>query len=490
MKKVFLTFMAVSISLILTTAAMAGDNYVTSAIAYPTGNAASSSLLLEKMYPKKARVGQEYGYKIKATNLTDFTLEAVEVTEVIPSGFSVAEASPKYDNRSGDTYTWQIGNLGPRKSVVIEVTGKATSGQAVPCCTAADYVVPALCHKTILENPSLSVQVQSPDSKLVCENIPLTFVVKNTGDSYLENVNVESALPYGVRSESGKGMLLLKVGDLPVGESRTVGALVKPENVGAFKFVAQAQSDDVEATALGSQTQVVQPKLDVRVTSNKREQFIGRDVIYTYEVKNPSEVAAKDAVLKARLPKNTSFQSASDGGRVSGDMVQWSLGTIDAYGSERVQVTVKAKSFGEAETTAVAKAVCCQSASDAASVTFVGIPALLLEVVDVVDPIEIGDTQTYQIRVTNQGTAIANNVQIKAMLEGMSYLSDSGETRSTNTSGGQITFAPVTRLEPKEAVSWAIKVSGDRAGDLRFRVSLTSDELTRPVEEAESTYVY
>ena len=41
-----------------------------------------------------------------------------------------------------------------------------------------------------------------------------------------------------------------------------------------------------------------------------------------------------------------------------------------------------------------------------------GIAALLFEVADQVDPIEIGGTTTYQIRVENQGTKEASNVQI------------------------------------------------------------------------------
>ena len=43
-----------------------------------------------------------------------------------------------------------------------------------------------------------------------------------------------------------------------------------------------------------------------------------------------------------------------------------------------------------------------------------GVAALLIELVDDPDPLQVGETTTYTIRVTNQGTADDNNVVIVA----------------------------------------------------------------------------
>ena len=51
-------------------------------------------------------------------------------------------------------------------------------------------------------------------------------------------------------------------------------------------------------------------------------------------------------------------------------------------------------------------------------------------------------------------------------------------------------MAVSTTLAPKESVTDKITVQGVRAGDSRVKVSLTSDGLTSPVTEEESTHVY
>jgi hypothetical protein len=71
----------------------------------------------------------------------------------------------------------------------------------------------------------------------------------------------------------------------------------------------------------------------------------------------------------------------------------------------------------------------------------------------------------------------------------MAYMSSSGGTEGT-IQGQTITFAPLTRLEPKTKASWWIVVKAAEAGDVRFSVTMTTDELTRPVEETEATHFY
>lgn len=58
-----------------------------------------------------------------------------------------------------------------------------------------------------------------------------------------------------------------------------------------------------------------------------------------------------------------------------------------------------------------AKAYCAEA--DAETTTeVVGIPAILLEVVDNDDPIEVGANETYDIIVINQGSAEGTNIAI------------------------------------------------------------------------------
>jgi hypothetical protein len=57
-------------------------------------------------------------------------------------------------------------------------------------------------------------------------------------------------------------------------------------------------------------------------------------------------------------------------------------------------------------------------------------------------------------------------------------------------SGQQVSFAPLPELAPKDQATFRIMVEGAAAGDHRFRVQMTSDDVSTPVIKEESTNVY
>ena len=119
-----------------------------------------------------------------------------------------------------------------------------------------------------------------------------------------------------------------------------------------------------------------------------------------------------------------------------------------------------------------------------------GIAAVLLEVVDISDPIEVGGQETYVITATNQGSALDHNVQITCVLEdAQEYVSSDGPTRAT-VEGRTIRFAPLGTLPAKQKATWRVVVKALRAGDIRFSVTMNTQELGRPVEETEATRQY
>ena len=119
-----------------------------------------------------------------------------------------------------------------------------------------------------------------------------------------------------------------------------------------------------------------------------------------------------------------------------------------------------------------------------------GIAAILLEVIDVTDPIEIGDNETYEIAVTNQGSDYSTNIRITCTLEDtMQYVSSSGPTKGT-LDAKTVTFDPLASLAPKAKTTWKVVVKALSAGDVRFKVEMIEDCLKRPVEETEATNFY
>jgi uncharacterized repeat protein (TIGR01451 family) len=119
-----------------------------------------------------------------------------------------------------------------------------------------------------------------------------------------------------------------------------------------------------------------------------------------------------------------------------------------------------------------------------------GIAAILFEVVDVDDPIEVGGQTTYEIRVLNQGSKAATNVRVAAVLPPeMRPVAAEGPVRHA-IDGNRVLFEGLPRLAPKADTTYRVRVEGLEPGDLRINVQIVTDELTTPVTKEESTRVY
>jgi uncharacterized repeat protein (TIGR01451 family) len=216
---------------------------------------------------------------------------------------------------------------------------------------------------------------------------------------------------------------------------------------------------------------------------------VGRPINYEVTVTNTGDSPANNTVLTDRLPAGATLVSASDNPQQGGGTLTWQLGTMAPGASKTVNVTVTSSVTGRLTNTATATATCAE-ATDAVETEVRGIPAILLEVVDIEDPIEIGTNVQYVITVTNQGSAVGTNIQIIADLPAeQEYVASDGPTQA-QISGRTVTFAPLPSLAPKARATFRVTSKGISAADTRFKVVMTSDQINSPVQETESTNVY
>jgi len=190
------------------------------------------------------------------------------------------------------------------------------------------------------------------------------------------------------------------------------------------------------------------------------------------------------------LPAGAKFVSATGGGQMTAGKVTWKLGTLAAGSSKKLSVTVMPEKSGTYTDVATATATCAEGVRASAQTVIAGIPAVLLEVIDIEDPIEIGSNTTYVIVATNQGSSDGTNISIVCTLEeNAQYVSSSGATTG-RAQANQVVFQPLTRLAPKAKATWRVVVKAVKPGDVRFKVTMNTDQITRPVEETEATHLY
>jgi uncharacterized repeat protein (TIGR01451 family) len=114
----------------------------------------------------------------------------------------------------------------------------------------------------------------------------------------------------------------------------------------------------------------------------------------------------------------------------------------------------------------------------------------LLEVIDTVDPVEVGSDTTFVVSATNQGSSPDTNLKVVATLPpSMQFVSGSGSTQVVAV-GQTVTMSAVASLAPGAKAEWRIVVKAKSAQDARSRWEMTSDQFKVPVIETESSNLY
>ena len=465
-----------------------GGKFTKGSIGYPSGLRDGSGLLLEKTVPAEVQAGVPFSYTIKVSNLAPCEVRDVTVVDRVTSNFKSSSAEPAPASVNDGLATWTMATLGAGESVTIKVNGSSAEEGTVLTCASASYV-PVLCEGIKVVKANIQLVKTLPAAVSVCDPIPATFTVKNTGSSALTMVKITDPLPAGLKTADGQSSLTFDAGTLAPGESKEFKAGLMATGTGKYDNTATvncAQNVKAESKA----TVVVTAPMLAITCEAPAERFAGRPVDVCFTVANKGDRAAGATVVEVPLPAGTTFSSATAGGTVTAGKIVWNLGSIAHGASSKVCATVVLATPGSVTATATAKTACSKDATTACTTKVVGIPAILLEVVDIEDPIEVGKNETYVVDVTNQGTAADSNIRLTFKLEdSQDYISGTGPTAVT-ANGRTITTAPLPTLAPKAKATYRITVKANKAGDIRFTTSLLSDQLTRPVEETESTNQY
>lgn len=464
------------------------DGETMARMAFPTGEVRTSAILLHQVMPGEVVRGSEFDFAYHVTNLTSNELQNVIVTLNSKSNLEITSSEPQSSQSAGDM-VWALGSFAPKETKIIRMTGKANQvGQASDCITVSYNNF--LCASLNVVEPALALTKTATARTMKCDEIVFRFTVQNTGSGAASNVVISDTLPEGLTMANGSRNVSIPVGTLASGESKTYEVKANASRTGTFNNSATATADGgLTAEAGPTNTVVVAPELTI--ASNCSEtQFLGRNMTFGYTIQNVGNGEAAATVASATIPAGTTLVRNSDGGRVSGNRVTWDYGTLPVNAKRDFSITVKASDAGEYTSSATANAECTDAVADTCTSGVKGIPAVLLEVVDITDPVEVGGQTTYVITVTNQGSAEDTNVRIVATLPGeQGYVGSTGTTAAT-VSGQKITFSPVPTLAVGGEASWRITVKANAGGDVRFRLEMTSDNLTSPVIETEATNLY
>jgi uncharacterized repeat protein (TIGR01451 family) len=456
-------------------------------LALPTGSRATSALVVHQVMPVEVDRNKPYIYKYYVTNISDAELQNVELTASSFRNLVVAKSDPAAEKPGGDTLTWMLGDLAECETRVITVTASSPEVGTASACLAATYAN-RLCAMTRVVEPGLEIVKAAPAEALICDEVEMVLTVTNPGTGVARNVKVRDALAEGLTA-AGKASAEGEAGDLSPGESKRMAFKVKASKTGKYTNQATVEAaGGLSAKSNSTVTVFRQPILQI-ACSAPEQRFIDRSATFNLEVKNVGDAPSASTVVKASVTGGE-VSNLTKGGTASRGEVTWSLGALPPGASQTLSFDAKTTQAGMIQASASASGVCAASVRAACETRVIGIPAILLEVVDIEDPVEVGKTTTYVITVTNQGTAPGTNIKVACDIPELSaYVSSTGASPAS-AAGNRVTLGTIPSLPPKQKVEWRLIVTAKAEGDARLRVEMSSDQFAEPVRETESTNHY
>jgi len=158
-------------------------------------------------------------------------------------------------------------------------------------------------------------------------------------------------------------------------------------------------------------------------------------------------------------------------------------------GTKQLCADLKTRRAGTLNFSATASSEAVTPVNSACATEVTGLPAILLEKSDNPDPVAVGDTTTYTVKVTNQGSADDANVAISIVVDS-ELMPVSSEQPGAMITGQTVTFPVVPALGAKQAVTYTVLAKGVTAGNAHTKFIVGSQMLTSPLTAVESTTVY
>jgi uncharacterized repeat protein (TIGR01451 family) len=447
---------------------------------------------LNKTAPASVVVGQEIPYTVTVTNTGKVETKALTVQDPIPDSLLFVRADPQ-PVVDGNRLVWTLGELQAGQSRTMQVIFKTTRPGTITNTASV------ITDEGLKDQKSVTTEVTTPGLKVVktgpatgVTGVPITYdiTVSNPGGGPAANVVLEDSFDAGLEHETKANPVKLTVGTLGPHESRTIKLTLTPRQPGNLVNRVVATADGGLADHSEHAVVVQEARLGVQVTGPAAS-YVGRPSTWTIKVTNPGETALGDVAVRGLVPAELSFTSATDGGRLDNGQVVWALGTLQPKETRTVQVATKSvKMSPQVLVVASATASPGLEAQDKAALEIRGVPAYRLELVDLDDPVEVGNKTTYKIDVTNQGSLPGHQVQITCILPPEMEYVDSQGPGKPQVNGRTVTFPAVEALKPEETATYTVEVRALKAGDARFKVELRSTHLGGPVTKEESTTIY
>ncbi|HUY31892.1 MAG TPA: hypothetical protein VMV69_03865 [Pirellulales bacterium] len=472
-----------------TPAAAAGDEGTGKPGGRHLEGAQTPTLSLEKSGPDEIQVGKPATFSIHVRNTGNVPAQGVEIRDEVPQGTRLLSTRPQASPAKQGQVVWSLGTIKPGDEAKVELDVLPLTEGEIGSVATVHFAAEASL-RTRCTRPQLALEVHAPREVLLGEKVTLSIRISNPGTGAATGVVLAETIPEQLAHPAGPE-LEYEIGDLAPDESREIELTMTTTRAGAVLNQLKAKGDGQLLAEGEAAFDVVAPQLKVAMQGPKRR-YLERQATYTVSISNPGTAVAKAVELVTHLPKGLKFVGANNSGEYDPqtNSVRWMLDELPPNEIGEVQLTTMPIEAGEQTVRVEGLAQSGLKDEQEEVISIEGVAAILFEVVDVADPVEVGGETTYDVRVVNQGSKTATNVQMLVSFPPeLKPTGAEGPTRH-EISGQDVQFQPLAKLAPKAETTYHVRAEGLAPGDLRVQVQLLTDEMTKPVTKEESTRVY
>lgn len=447
------------------------------------------TLTLEKRAPNEVSVGQAAPFKIIVRNVGNVTAHGVVVTDRVPQGTQLVDASPEFAETADGAIAWQLGDLEPGDEAQVSIELMPLVEGEIGSVAQLSFRAQASV-RTVSTKPELVVKHTGPEKVLIGEDVVFEITLSNPGSGATTGIVIEEDVPAGLAHVAGE-KLEYEIGTLRPKEEKRLQLILKADKAGLVTNLLRAKADAGLVASDPLKLEVIAPELQVAI-GGPRTRYLERQATYEVAVQNPGTSTAYDIQLVTFLPKGLKYVSADNKGAYDSQRhaVYWSLAELPAQESGSVKLTALPIEAGEQKLRVEGTANLNLAAKFEHTTNVEALTELAFSVQDVHDPIEVGSETVYEIRIANNGNKVATNVQIAALLpDQLTPIKGEGPTKAI-VEGQQVFMEPLARIAPRDEAVYRITARGISPGDHVIAVQLTSDEVPTPVRKEEGTKVY
>lgn len=438
--------------------------------------------------PEFATVGSPYPVEIMITARKECA--DVMVNQSLPCGAEFVKSDPPATPDKNNSLRWSFPHLkcGETQKICVWIKPMKEG-----CCLAAATVCacPQLCAYTNCGQPVVCIKKCGPES--ACLYCPVEYVIDvcNSGSSTAYDVVVQDRVPEGLAHESGMNCLTYELGNLCPGDQKRICINFCAVKRGCVTNTATVSYCGGPKCSAEATTLINEPCVQVTKTGPDWA-YICKVVDYTITVTNPGDLVLRDVIVDDVSPIGTTIVAAP-GAEICCNRALWCIPQMCPGETKTFTVSVRSTTPGclTNKVTVTTNSDCGQCTSCAEATTcWKGIAATHMCMVDTVDPICVGETSVYRVCVSNRGSADDHNVKLMLRFSNeLKPVSVEGPTAG-RISGNTVEFTPLETLSQHQNVEYRVTVKAMSSGEARGEAALSSDALSAPVIQAESTHVY